>query len=231
MNIESTVEISGQRTFEVRRGGSPGRLPVAQRLRDIIRDALPNTDNAKVNAYRVLNLINIWRGFYRIAIARLFGIGHSYGALYAKVIRGDGTIENLGLISLRVITTVGVGYIVDAFQNSVELENQKYHAFGTGSTAEASGDTAMVTELTTEYASNIRPTGTTTEGASANIYRTVATLTPDSGGSIALREHGIFSANAAGVLFDRSVFAAVTLDSANGDSLQVTYETTFPAGS
>jgi hypothetical protein len=151
--------------------------------------------------------------------------------LYLKIVRGDGTIVDLGLVGRKVVTTVGVGYIVDAFQNLVELEDMKYHGFGTGSTAENVSDSTLVTELTTEYAGNVRPTGTTTEGASANIYRTVATLTPDSGGSIALREHGVFSANAAGVLLDRTVFAAVTLDSANGDSLQATYELTLTAGS
>lgn len=231
MNINSEIAVTGSRDLKVSRGGKLGKIGVAQRLRDIIADALPTTKSEEVNRYRLRNLYNVWRGFWRIAIARVLGIGHSYGALYAKIIRGDGTVVNLGLISLRVVTTAGVGAIVDAFQNTVEPENFKYHAFGTGSTAEASGDTALVTELTTEYAGNVRPTGTTTEGASANIYRTVGTLTPDSGGSIVLREHGIFSANAAGVLLDRSVFAAVTLDSANGDSLQVTYELTLPAGS
>ena len=36
-----------------------------------------------------------------------------------------------------VVTDAGVGFIVDAMQNSVEAENLKFHALGTGSTAEA----------------------------------------------------------------------------------------------
>lgn len=135
----------------------------------------------------------------------------------------------LGLASFRVVTTVGVGYIVDAWQNSVELENMKFHGLGTGSTAEASGDTALVTELTTEYTGDVRATGTTTEGASANIFRTVGTNTLDGTPGAALREHGIFSASTAGVLMDRTVFAAITLSS--GDSLQSTYDQTQVAGS
>lgn len=141
--------------------------------------------------------------------------------------------ENLfyGLSSFRVVTTAGVGYIVDAWQNSVELEDMKYHALGTGSTAEASGDTALVTELTTEYTGNVRATGSTTEGASANIFRTVGTNTLDGTPGAALREHGIFSqaATGGGVLMDRTVFAAITLSS--GDSLQSTYDQTQTAGS
>lgn len=143
-----------------------------------------------------------------------------------------GEVTAYGLLSTRVVTTAGVGFIVDAFQNLVELENMKYHGFGTGTTAEASGDTALVTELTTEYASdNTRPTGTTTEGASGNIYRSVATLSPDTGGTLAITEHGIFSqaATGGGVLLDRSVFSAVNLV-AGSDSLQATYDLTCSAG-
>lgn len=136
--------------------------------------------------------------------------------------------EHLGIVGRKVVTDVGVGYIVDAFQNSVELENMKYHSLGTGSTAEAAGDTALVTELTTEYTGNVRATGTTTESA-ANAYQTVATNTLDGTPGAALREHGIHSASSAGVLLDRTVFAAITLSS--GDALTSTYTLTFTAGS
>lgn len=149
--------------------------------------------------------------------------------LTARGIAGPHRIEDYGIVSRRVVTTVGVGYIVDAFQNLVELENMKYHGLGTGGTAEASGDTALVTELTTEYVGNTRATGTTTEGASANIYRTVGTVTLDSG-TPAVTEHGVFSAASAGVLLDRSVFSAINLVGASGDALQSTYSLTLSAG-
>lgn len=136
-------------------------------------------------------------------------------------------IEHLGIVGRKVVTDVGVGFIVDAFQNLVELETMKYHSLGTGSTAEAAGDTALVTELTTEYTSNVRATGTTTE-TSAPVYSTAATNTLDGTPGAALREHGIHSANAAGVLLDRTVYAAITLSS--GDALTSTYGLTFSAG-
>ena len=121
---------------------------------------------------------------------------------------------------------------LDGIDARVEfLENMKYHGFGTGTTAEAASQTALVTELTTQYATDsTRPTGTTTEGATANIYRTVATLSPDTGGTIAITEHGIFSATSAGVMLDRSVFSAVNLVAAS-DSMTATYDLTFPSGS
>jgi len=137
---------------------------------------------------------------------------------------------HLGLAGTRVVTTAGVGFIVDAFQNIVELEILKFHALGTGSTAEAVGDTALVTELTTEYnPDGTRATGTTTEGASPNIYRTLGTNTLDGTPGAALREHGVFSAATAGVLLDRTVFGAITLSL--GDGLQSTYDHSQIAGS
>lgn len=148
--------------------------------------------------------------------------------LTERGIAGPHRIEDYGIVSRRVVTTVGVGYIVDAFQNLVELENMKYHGLGTGGTAEASGDTALVTELTTEYTGNVRATGTTTE-SSATVYQTVATNTLDSG-TPAVTEHGVFSASSAGVLLDRSLFSAINLVGANGDSLQSTYSLTCTAG-
>jgi hypothetical protein len=138
-------------------------------------------------------------------------------------------VEPLGCVGRKVVTDTGVGFIVDAFQNLVELENLKFHGIGTGSTAEAAGDTALVTELTTEYTGNVRATGTTTEQA-ANIYKTVATNTLDGTPGAALREHGIFdqAATGGGVLLDRTVYAAITLSS--GDGLQTDYRLTLTSG-
>lgn len=202
---------------------------------DVREHGLPHRGlPAEVNAWRLDNVRHLQRGWRRIGLAKMLGVPTMFGAVWHTVIRGDGTVIPYGLASMRLVTTAGCGFVVDGFQNLVELEDMKYHGFGTGTTAEASGDTALVTELTTQYTVNsTRPTGTTAEGASANIYRSVATLTPDSGGSIVLREHGVFS-NAtvgSGVLLDRSVFAAITLDSAAGDSLQTTYELTLVPGS
>ncbi len=137
-------------------------------------------------------------------------------------------VEVYGWVGWKVITTAGVGFLVDAWQNSVELEVLKYHSLGTGSTAEASADVALVTELTTEYTGNVRATGSLTEGASANIFRTLGTNTLDGTPGASLREHGVHSADAAGTLWDRTVYGAITLSS--GDSLASTYDMTASAG-
>ncbi|HEX6293356.1 MAG TPA: hypothetical protein VFZ66_29515 [Herpetosiphonaceae bacterium] len=171
-----------------------------------------------------------WIAYHLIApFANAWGVATMIGKLSAVVIKADGQRIHYGTLGYRVVTTAGVGYLVDAFQNATELENLKYHGVGTGSTAEASGDTALVTESTTALnPDSTRATGSTTEGASANIYRTVGTLTADA--QIVAREHGIFSqaATGGGTLLDRTVFAAITLES--GDSLQTTYDLTCSAG-
>lgn len=142
----------------------------------------------------------------------------------------EGQREDYGVVSRKVVTDTGVGYIVDSFQTatSVEMENMKYHGLGTGSTAEAASQTALTTELTTQYnPDNTRATGTTAESA-ANAYQTVATNTLDA--SATVNEHGIFSqaATGGGVMIDRSLTGAQTLSS--GDSLQSTYTLTFTSG-
>lgn len=154
----------------------------------------------------------------------------AYGSLFLTKIHKEGFEQYLGLAGVRVVTDDGVDYIVDAFQNSVELEIMKYHGIGTNNTAENQTDSDLVSEITTQYATNnTRATGTTTEGGSTNIYETVATNSVDA--SVAAVEHGIFN-NAtvgSGVLLDRTVFTVVNLSS--GDSLQSTYDLTFTAGS
>jgi hypothetical protein len=210
------------------------RVPSGRELKlwEMIKYGFPNFGCSKEVAWwRFRNIPNLWRGLWRIAFARVFGLPHFYGQLCLTVRRGNGEVVDLGLASLRVITTTGVNFIVDAFQNSVEVENMKFHGFGTGSGSEAIGNTALGTELTTEYVSNVRPTGTTEEGASANIYKTVATLSPDSGGTLQITEHGIFdqAATGGGVMLDRDLFTAVPIV-AGSDSLQADEQITFAAG-
>lgn len=208
----------------------PTPWPAVAERGTIARHALPRRGlSDEVNDWRARNSLRILREVARLRLARRLGIPHFHGALWLTLVRGDGERIDLGLGSLRVVTDTGVGYIVDAFQNTVELENMKFHGYGTGGAAEAAGNTGLTTELTTQYVSDVRPTGSTTEGASANIYRTVGTLSPDSGGTIAVTEHGIFSASTGGVLLDRSLFSAVNVV-ASADSLQTTYDLTLTSG-
>lgn len=232
-----TVGAAGELGLTIIRS-SGARIPVREphqwplrpaSVRDVLEHGMPQRGLVdEVNRWRLRNLPHLWRGYRRVGLARSLRLPHFYGQLWLSVIRGDGEVVDLGLASMRVVTTAGVGFLVDAWQNITELENMKYHGIGTGNTAEASGDTALVTESTTALnPDSTRATGSLTESA-ANILRTVGTLTADA--SIAAVEHGIFSqaATGGGTLWDRSVFSTVNL--ASGDSLQSTYDATFAAG-
>lgn len=139
------------------------------------------------------------------------------------------TIRDYGLLSVRVVTTVGVQFMVDGFQGTKNISTLRFHGIGTGATAEATADTALVTELTTQTTpTSTRATGTLTEGASANIFRTVGSNVVNT--SVTVTEHGIFdqAATGGGSLLDRSVFAGIGL--VNGNTLQTTYDFTIAAG-
>jgi hypothetical protein len=228
---------SGSLSAQLIRGGVPLRtLPAtwpAKELtvRDIVRHGMPARGlDRRVNHWRARNWPNLWRGVRRVLSARSLNVSTFYGSLYITHIKGDGEVLDYGLASMRVVTTAGVGFLVDALQGSVEPEILKYHGVGTGTNAEASGDTALQTESTSIINPNdTRATGSLTEGASANIFRTVGTVSFD--GSGAITEHGIFSqaATGGGTLLDRSVFSAINV--VNTDSIAFTFDLTLPAGS
>ena len=216
---------------ELRSYEAPTNWPPADRFRTMLEHGTPQAHvSDEVNRWRRDNRPNLARRLKKVQLARVLRLPTFYGALYLEKIRGDGERIPYGLATVAVVTTAGVNFIVDAFQNSVELESMNFHGFGTGSGAEAVGNTALGTELTTQYATdNTRPTGTQSENG-ANVYRTVATLDPDA--DVAITEHGIFSqaATGGGVLLDRSLFSAINLSGAGGDTLQATYDFTVTSG-
>lgn len=229
--IARSMKPSGDVSLRVLRGDPFGDRPAHHPL-NVLRHALPRPGlSREVNLWRVKNLPNVWRGLWRIWLAWLLTLPSQHGVVFLRVRRGEfGPWTELGLASFRVVTTAGVTDICTRFAgtSAASIANYKFHGFGTGTTAESSADTALVTELTTQYAvDNTRPTGS--QAASTNTYTTIATLSPDSGGTIAITEHGVFSAASSTTLLDRSVFSAVNLV-AGSDSLQVTYVLTLAAG-
>jgi hypothetical protein len=206
------------------------KRPSINSIKDAMRYGSSRTRLTRLGRWQHENRENFERSLHDQDLfdrGRLFAIGH----LWLQKIRLDGLVEDFGLVSCRVVTDTGVAFIVDAFQNLTELENMKFHALGTGTTAEAASQTALVTELTTQYAvSSTRPTGTLGEkSGDAKTYETAATITTSA--TVAATEHAIMSqaATGGGVMLDRSVFSVVNL--ASGESLQATYDLTFPSGS
>jgi hypothetical protein len=68
----------------------------------------------------------------RIAMARMMHLPIPiYGSLYAKVIRGDGRVLDLGLISTRVVTDPAFSSRRCSAESD-RAENLKFHAYGVG---------------------------------------------------------------------------------------------------
>lgn len=135
---------------------------------------------------------------------------------------------NYGCVGRHLTTTAGKQFVAACFDSTNVITAFKYMGFGSGSTAAAVGDTALQTEYTTQYATdNVRPTGS--QGHSAATYITTATFAPDSGGTLAVTESGVFqqASNAGGTLLDHQVFSAVNLVAANGDTLAPTFTLTI----
>lgn len=192
------------------------KAPLSWRLRNAAR--LSYVRGAVVNA--------VAKG-----ISKALGITTVTSELRARVRRADGTWEDYGVLSYRVVTDAGVAYIVDDFDNAAggaDVSLFNFHGCGTGVTAEAVGDTALVTESTTALnPDSTRATGSRSQPA-ANQYRTTGTVTFDA--SAAIVEHGIFTqaATGGGTLLDRSVFSAINV--ASGDSIQFQYTITVNSG-
>lgn len=186
-------------------------------------------------AWRIKNAMR-WgfiTGWFFVRLAKLFskltGIVTITSELALRKRLANGEWIDYGVVGYKVITDAGVAFLVDDFDGgATEISNMKYHGVGTGGTAEAVGDTALVTESTTALnPDSTRATGTGSQ-PSANIYRSTGTLTFDN--TAAITEHGLFSQAAVpgGVLWDRTLFSVVNM--ASGESLQTQYSVTFNSG-
>lgn len=137
------------------------------------------------------------------------------------IIRPNGKIINQGIISQKCVTDDFVEFLVDKLVAAGNINLFKYHDAGIGTTAEDKTDSGLETPW-----GGARVSGTQLEGASANIYKTVATI--DFTSEKAITEHGVFSAATAGTLLDRSVFSVINVDT--NVSIEFTYELTINAG-
>lgn len=145
--------------------------------------------------------------------------------LFMRVLRNDADgntieIEDFGLVGTKLVTQQFVQHIIDTLQSSDStFSDYKYHVTGTGAGGETNtdDDTTFTSISSTEV-------GTQIEGATANIYKSVATITP---GAATYREHGIFNhaTPASGLLLDRTVHGTQVLGAT--DSIEYTYELTI----
>lgn len=137
------------------------------------------------------------------------------------IIRPDGKIRNLGIICRKCVTDDFVEFLVTKLIAAGNINLFEWHDAGIGTTAENATDSALVTPW-----GGARVEGTQVEGASANIYKTVATIPFTS--AKAITEHGVFSASTSGILADRSVFSEINVDT--NVSIEFTYGLTVNSG-
>lgn len=159
-----------------------------------------------------------------MAVGYLLGCMTGVGTLSAVLIKADGSVKDMGILGMRVVTDVGVADLVDDWADgSGDIALFNYHDSGTGAGGEAAADTT----LTTQAGPTTRATGTKSQ-PTAPVLRSIGTIAYT--GTLAIIEHGLFNQAAqGGILWDRTEFSAINVD--NGDSIQFTYDVTFTAGS
>jgi len=209
---------------------------------ELLRYALPHKDLPKeVYLWRRGNIKRITQELWKLGVmmkaSRYAGYPFLYGQCWVAKIDGKTGYETLyGLASVRLLTNAGRDEIIDEFDAATaggfDLTSFNFHGIGIGTTAPDVADTALQTELTTEYnPNNTRATGTQSQPTS-DVYRTDGTNTLDSG-TPAVTEAGTLSqaATGGGVLLDRFTFAVINLVGANGDGLRTIINFTLAAGS
>ena len=117
------------------------------------------------------------------------------------------------------VTNIGLGIITALLASSA---NKHVH-WGTGTTAAAPTQTALVTPSSDETRASGTQTQVTTSVAN-DTYQVVATLTCASAAK-AITEVGVFSAATGGSMYSRNAFDAINL--AVGDSIQFTIKSQY----
>lgn len=203
--LSSEVQDSGSVGARVIRGGV--KAPLSWKIRNVLR----------------WHFIWMFLTFYAAKLfTKVTGVICLTGRLKARLIHADGPSVDYGVIAHGLVTTAWVNFVVDQLQTETsEFGDLKYHDSGEGTTGAAIGDTDMES---TDGES--RATGSQTEGAGANIYKTVGTITYSS--TKAITEHGVFTQSTGGTLVDRHTFTAINV--VNTDQIEFTYEYTATAG-
>ena len=114
----------------------------------------------------------------------------------------------------NLVVTAGKGYVASRMKDATATA-MSHMAIGTGTTAAAAGQTALVSE-----SARVALTSTTVSGADVTY---VATF-PAGTGTAAITEAAILNASSGGTMLCRTVFAVVNKGSS--DSLSVTWVVT-----
>ena len=192
---ESPVPVRTLSFMEVIKYGFPGRYM-----------------DKDMRRWKARNINNLFRGLYRITLAKSLHLPVVYGQWCKAIIAPDGHRREYGLVSLRVFTRTGAAFAVDAFQGLVSLSSMRYHGLGSGFTVESIDDTALESEISSAYnPTGNRATGTLAEIDCPTTFRSVANTTVTS--TVEVSEVGLFSqaSTTGGVMLDRAVITSEVL--------------------
>lgn len=139
-----------------------------------------------------------------------------HGAMTATLIKGDGSVVTRH--KDNIIVNVGFDFIANAIGASSSRPAVMSHiAVGTGTTAVAASQSALVSELARGAATYAHTTGTKVFTFNTTFAAGVATG--------AITEAGVFNAASGGIMLDRVMFAVI--NKAAADTLQVTFTFTM----
>lgn len=146
-----------------------------------------------------LDELKDWRNFVEATQPRHENVG-VVGSLESILYRKDGLIEVRRKNNL--IVNGGKDFIADAIGKSVSRPGVMSHiAVGTGSTAPAGAQTALVTELFRQAATYAHTAGTSTF--------TFETTFAAGDATGALTEAGIFNASSSGIMLNRVTYSVI----------------------
>jgi hypothetical protein len=138
------------------------------------------------------------------------------GKLSVVLKDSDGNTKDQRVMNNLIVDT-GLAYITSRMKDAADTA-MGYMAIGTGTTAAAAGDTALVTELDRNAVTSATDTG-------ASIVYVGTWAAGDGTGSIT--EAGIFNASSAGDMLARTAFSVITKDA--NDTLSITWTITLSA--
>jgi hypothetical protein len=138
------------------------------------------------------------------------------GVVQARLVAPDGAVKEIREAKANLIVTTGKHAIADQLLASPTLSKPTHMGIGTGTTAPAVGNTALVTEVGTRQSLS--------KTRSGNVVTLVASFGAGVGTG-AITEAGIFTAASSGTMYSRIVFAAINKGS--NDTLELTWTYTI----
>jgi len=140
------------------------------------------------------------------------------GELELIVFDKDGKVKDKRVLK-NIIVNAGKAAVAGLI-NGVVTTPFKYIAIGTGTTTPAATDTALASETHRALADTVDRVTTNVTNDTARLIKTFSGYS----GSEAITESGVFDSATGGTMLCRQTFAALNINWAGGDSLQITWK-------